>query len=116
MPRIQKEPTLTALHSRPVGTTPRTTRDLMAAQRLLLRIIREHRFGRIENVIVQDGRPLLDQDTKIVRVARLGGESGGTAASNTDDEFELKQPVRDLFDELARLGNGVIIRLEFRHG
>jgi hypothetical protein len=29
---------------------------------------------------------------------------------------ELKQVVSDLFDELARLHNGVVVKLEFRHG
>jgi hypothetical protein len=28
----------------------------------------------------------------------------------------MKRPVRDLFDELSRLGDGTVISLEFRHG
>jgi hypothetical protein len=52
---------------------------------------------------------------KVVRVARLGGESQGTKVTGAG-EFELKRQVRDLFDELARLKNGTVIRLEFRHG
>ena len=35
-----------------------------------------------------------------MRVARLGGKSGGPTAPGTE-EFELKQAVCDLFDELA---------------
>ncbi len=31
-------------------------------------------------------------------------------------EFELKRAVHDLFTELTRLGDGTIVRLEFRHG
>jgi hypothetical protein len=77
--------------------------------------MREYQFGRIENMSVRAGQPILDRDVKVVRVSRLGGQSGSTSALHPD-EFELKRPVRDLFDELARLQNGVVVRLEFRHG
>jgi hypothetical protein len=51
-----------------------------------------------------------------VRVACLGGgENGGTKIPGSD-EFELKRSVRDLFDELARLGNGTVVRLQFKRG
>jgi hypothetical protein len=42
-------------------------------------------------------------------------QSGATKVPSAD-EFDLKQAVRNLFDELVRLGEGVISRLEFRHG
>jgi len=99
----------------PLETRHRTTGDLTDAQRLLLRIMMEHRFGRLENLPIQDGQPVLDRGVKVVRVARLGGKSGGPNPASTG-EFDLKQEVCDLFDELARLRYGEIIRLEFRHG
>jgi hypothetical protein len=77
-------------------------------------LIREHQFGRIENMSVRAGQPILDRELKVVRVARLGGERGPNVPGA--DEFELKQSVRDLFEELARLGNGIVVRLDFRHG
>ena len=92
-----------------------TTKDITAAQVCLLRIIRECQFGRIENLPVRDGQPVFNSDVKVVRAARLGGDGPGTKLV-AGDEFELKRPVRDLFDELARLGNGTVVRLEFRHG
>jgi hypothetical protein len=45
----------------------------------------------------------------------LGGERDPSKLTNAED-FELKRQVRDLFDELARLENGIVIRFEFRHG
>jgi hypothetical protein len=50
-----------------------------------------------------------------VRVACLGGDSGGTKLPGTD-KFELKRAVCDLSDELARLGYGTVVRLEFKRG
>ena len=110
MPPIQTRSALSASRRQ-----YRTTRDLTAEQRSLVQIMCEYQFGRVENVSVHAGQPLLDQNMKIVRVARLGGESGGTCIPITD-EFELKQAVRDLFDELDRLRDCLIVRLEFKRG
>ena len=74
-----------------------------------------HQFGRVENMCVRDGQPILDSTVNVVRVARLGDKSNWTKLRNTG-EFELKMQVRDLFAELMRLENGTVIRLEFRHG
>lgn len=96
-------------------TTYRTTRDLTAAQSWLVEIMRDFQFGRVENMPFQEGQPASDGNTRIVRVVRLGSESAGSKVRD-GDEFELKQPVRDLFEELAQLRNGTVVRLEFRHG
>ena len=93
----------------------RTTRDLTSAQRQLVEVMSAHQFGRIENLAVRGGQPLFDQNVRIVRAARLGGEDGGASVHQAID-FELKQAVCDLFDELQRLQEGTVVRLEFRHG
>jgi hypothetical protein len=74
-----------------------------------------HQFGRIQNMPVRDGEPMLGSTVNVVRVARLGGESDPLKLTNAED-FELKRQVRDLFDELARLENGTVVRLESMHG
>jgi len=94
---------------------PVKARDLSPQQRSLVEVMREQQFGRVENLPVRRGQPILDHDVKVVHVARLGGEKGGTKIPSADD-FELKQAVCDLFDELARLQDGTVVRLEFRHG
>jgi hypothetical protein len=81
----------------------------------LVKLMREHQFGRIENMNVRSGQPILDQNAKVVRIARLVGQ-GGMADVAKPEEFELKQEVRALLDELARLQDGIVLRLEFRHG
>lgn len=77
--------------------------------------MRKHQFGRIENMFVRAGQPILDQGLKVVRVASMGGESGGTKLPGCD-EIELKRAVCDLFEELARLGHGTVVKLELKHG
>jgi hypothetical protein len=91
------------------------TRDLTIAQRRLLDVMSKCVFGRIENLPVEAGQPIFNQDVRIVRVARLDGESGGTKAPRSE-EFALRQAVCNLFDELTQLQDGTVVRLEFRHG
>jgi len=93
----------------------RRTQDLSPGQRSLVDLMHLHQFGRIENMSVRDGQPILDSTVNVVRVVRLAGNGHGTT-SVAGDEFELKRLVRELVTELARLGNGKVIRLEFRHG
>ena len=92
----------------------RRSGDLSAQQRSLLEMMRMHQFGRVENMRVRAGQPILDRDVRVVQVARLGGENATHEVAS--GEYELKRPVRDLFDRLARLQDGVVISLEFRHG
>ena len=94
---------------------PLATQDLSPGQRSLVELMHKHQFGRIENMPVRAGDPVLNREVKVVRVSRLGGGSNAAKVTRTD-EFELKRQVRDLFEELARLENGTVIRLEFRHG
>jgi hypothetical protein len=89
--------------------------DLNLRQHSLVELMRENQFGRIEHMPIRGGQPILDSTVNVVRVARLGGDSLATK-SITGDDFELKRQVRNLFEELERLQDGTVIRLEFRHG
>jgi len=78
--------------------------------------MRENQFGRIEEMPVQAGQPLPDQAEKVVRVALLGGGENCGTIIPIGDEFDLKKALIDLFDELERLDNGTVVRLEFKRG
>jgi len=92
-----------------------TTQDLTAGQRGLVQVMREHQFGRIENLRIEGGQPLLRPDTKIVRVARISGAADAPEVADKG-AFELKAAVRDLFGQLEKLNSGTVLRLEFRYG
>jgi hypothetical protein len=95
--------------------SPRRAQDLSPEQRSLVELMHAYQFGRIENMPIRGGQPILDSNLKVIRVARLGAESGG-AQGTTGKDFELKKQVRDLFERLGRLQDGTVISLEFRHG
>jgi hypothetical protein len=99
----------------PASHPQRTRDDLSPAQRWLLQLMSEYAFGRIENLRVQDGQPVPDQQTRIVRSSRLGANDAEPKSVLVAD-YELGKSVLDMFAELARLENGVVGRIEFRYG
>jgi len=44
------------------------------------------------------------------------GERTNQVKVTNADQFELKGQVRELFEELGRISEGMVIQLEFRHG
>lgn len=95
--------------------THRMARDLSAAQRALIQVIYSHQFGRLENMQVLGGQPVLDGGARLIEIARFDRESSLPDLPHGEN-FELKQPFCRMLDELDRLKDCLVIRLEFRHG
>jgi hypothetical protein len=94
-----------------------TPRDLTPAELGIVQLMRHHQFGRIENLRIAAGQPVLGPATKIVRVARISGLPDEPGFSVRDeDEFELKAAVWNLILQLKALKDGTVHRLEFRNG
>jgi len=89
--------------------------SLSSSQRRLLELLQGLNFGRIEQLTVRGGQPVLEPPPRIVREHKFGGENGPRSERRLDD-FTLKEQVLELFDELDRLGDGVIDVLTVKHG
>ena len=85
------------------------------ARRRLIRLLQEVNFGWHENLSVRGGQPVFDPAPTVVRQVKFGGDNLPRSESRLAD-FNLKQPVGELFAHLDRIGDGVILRLEVRHG
>ena len=72
-------------------------------------------FGRIFDLSVRNGQPVMDAPLRIVREIKFGGENGHRPEIAKAD-FTLKNQVRDLFVQLETLGNGVIPCIEIQRG
>jgi hypothetical protein len=72
-------------------------------------------FGRIKRLAIVNGEPLVNPPPRIYRAHRLTGPNQRRRETELED-FGLKQRVVDLFEELDRLGSGVIAVLEVRDG
>lgn len=89
--------------------------SLSAGRRRLLEVLQEINFGRIEALVVRNGEPVLAPDTRVVREVRFGSENGPRRELSIGD-FVLKAQVVELFDLLDRMDNGMVERLEVKHG
>jgi hypothetical protein len=76
--------------------------------------MRDVQFGRFENLILAGGEPVFDPPPTLIRVARIGSEAVDRSPDLTD--WTLTSSVVELLNEFARIGDGIVNRLEFRHG
>lgn len=89
--------------------------SLSPARRRLLELLQRTNFGHIENLVIQNGEPVLDPPPSIYRDIKFGGENGPRPELGTVDCC-LKKEYVELFDLFDRLQNGVIERLDVKHG
>jgi hypothetical protein len=90
-------------------------RQLSPARRRLLDLLQSIGFGRIEALRIVDREPVLSPPPRILRSIKLGGDAR-PGHEPTSENYVLKKPLRDLFDELDRLGTGLIVRLDLKDG
>lgn len=83
--------------------------------RQCIRLMQTLNFGRIDGLVVRGGQPILDPPPEIVREVRFGAENGPRPEAAIED-FLLKAPVVEFFDQLSRLGDGIVESLEVKHG
>jgi hypothetical protein len=84
-------------------------------QQQLVELMQRINFGRIEGLVIGDGRPVLDPPPQITREIKLSGENGPRPEAEIGD-FSLKSQVIELFAYFDEIQNGVIDVLEIKHG
>jgi len=89
--------------------------SLPESHRRLVERMQQINFGRIENLVVKGGRPVLSPSPRIIREVKFGGENGPRPEASIGD-FALKAQVVELLRYMDELQNGVIGVLEIKHG
>jgi len=89
--------------------------SLSAGRRRLLELMQAVNFGRIEQLSVAAGEPVFDPPPRVMREVKFCAENGARPELSLD-AFVLKAEVRELFDAIIGIGDGVIERIEVRHG
>jgi hypothetical protein len=72
-------------------------------------------FGRIEQLQVRDGLPVLNPPPRVIREHKFGGDNQPRPELDHGD-FPLKRQVIELLDTMTRLRTGLIEVLEVKHG
>jgi hypothetical protein len=89
--------------------------SLSPARRRLLEACQQIGFGRLEQLVFEEGEPQFLPPPRIVREVKFGGENGPRPELGKAD-FVLKQQVVELFGHLDRHRTGIIDVLEVKHG
>lgn len=92
-----------------------TKRGLSGPRQQLLELLQELNFGRLEQLVVRGGEPVLDPRPRIVREVKFGAENGPRPERGARD-FALKAQVVELCAALDRLQDGAIDLIEVKHG
>ena len=89
--------------------------SLTPSQQQLLTEMQRINFGRIFDLEVRDGQPVMDPPPRVIREIKFGADNGPRPEAAKAD-FTLKAQVRDLFAQLEALGDGVIPCIEIQRG
>jgi len=83
--------------------------------RHLLRLMESIDFGRLENLRLQDGEPLLDEDLAIVKSIRID-TAGEPLRPFIEDEATLQAAADEAVRKVGRLAGGLIQQIDLRFG
>jgi hypothetical protein len=95
--------------------TAMTKSSLSPQRRRLIELMQALNFGRVEQLEVRDGEPVLEPAPRVVREHKFGGENGPRPEASLRD-FALKAPVVELLALLDELRDGTVEVLEVKHG
>lgn len=102
-----------AAEDRPAGL--RRYGDLAPPARQLLGLMRQIRYGSIEQLHVRDGKPTFNPPPRVIREFKLGSPPIPQSTDQASD-FLLKSQCVELFDLLAQLPDGVVSTIDVRAG
>lgn len=88
---------------------------LSAPRRRLVEVLQEIGFGRIEDLLVRDGEPVLEPPPRVLRDIRLG-RCASPHPMRAAADFALRREVVDLFALFDRERHLVVERIEAQNG
>lgn len=89
--------------------------ELSRDRRRLLDLMRNMGYGRIENLTIRAGEPVIDASIKLVHEKLLGRKANGRASPPQGD-FELKVQQIEVFECFDQLQDGYIPVLKVQDG
>lgn len=91
-----------------------TKSSLSRPRQHLVGLLQQLNFGRIEDLQVRGGEPVLDPMPVVIREHKFGGDNAARPEAGRD--CKLKNQVGDLMALLDEIGDGIIRVLSFKHG
>lgn len=89
--------------------------QLTPSRARLVEMMQRINFGQIKQLRVVRGQPEFEPPPEVIRELKFGADNRARAESTLKD-FTLKAEVREMLDEIARIGDGVVEVLTVKHG
>jgi hypothetical protein len=89
--------------------------DLCESERQLVELFQDVGFGRIEELHIRDGKPVLDPPPRVVARLKMKPENRAREEASLQD-FSLKQSLVLLFLLMRQIGDGTLLLIQVRHG
>jgi hypothetical protein len=99
----------------PAARPPLRRSDLFESDRMLVELMEDLNFGRIEGLKLRDGRPVLQPLPRVIAAVRMTSEDRNSD-SKPRSGSDLRQSVSDLIALIRRIGDGEVFLIEVRHG
>src|ERR1035438_8501584 len=92
-----------------------TKSSLTPEQARLVELMQALNFGRIEELKVRHGQPILNPQPKVIQKVKIGADNSARPEFQSLD-FRLKNGIVELFEVITRLRDGEIRSEEGRGG
>jgi hypothetical protein len=94
---------------------PTAFHDLSPDRARLVRLFQTINFGRIEELEIRNGEPRFSPAPRVFVELKLDSADGPRPETCLSD-FALRRPLDRFFEQVARLEDGTIERIDIRHG
>src|SRR5262245_13442939 len=85
-------------------------------QRRLLETLQRTNFGRIQGLTIRGGEPVFNPPPRIVKDVKLGAADSDARPELQAADFALKREHVELFENLKRIGDGIVESIEIKSG
>lgn len=89
--------------------------DLSKPIQSLIEMMQRLGFGEIQNLIINNGQPVLEPRPTVIREYKIGSGSGPRSEWELAD-FVLNAPMTDFVETIQRLGEAMIVRIVIKDG
>ncbi len=89
--------------------------SITEAQKRLLQLMQEVHYGKIEDLVISNGEPVMGLTVRVLRDVKLSGECSKKPIIQDRDYLDKPQIV-EMLRQFRRLGDGVVQLVEIHDG
>lgn len=89
--------------------------SISEAQKRLLQLMQEVHYGKVEDIVISGGEPVMGLPVKVMRDVKLSGECSKRPIL-ADRDYLDKPQVAEMLRQFKRLGDGIVQLVDIHDG